>query len=304
MPFCISTQASISNSASAEFYKQLGAQRVVLARECTLEKIIDINNKADVEVETFVHGAMCVAISGRCFMSHYAFDKSANRGECIQPCRREYEIKDKDGESEFILGEDYVLSPKDLCTIEFIDQLIEAGIASFKIEGRKRSPEYNAKVVSSYRKAIDAYFEGKLDDELKKELMTELKKVYNRGFSTGFYFGQPDGGEYADIYGSKATTRKIYVGKVKNYFKKSNIAHVLVQAGDLKIGEKIYIIGDTTGVVEMEIPQMVKEEVEISKAGKGDDVTFKCGEVVRTNDQVFKIVEIDEFKKLTGRENN
>ena len=190
-PFCISTQGSVSNSVSASVYKKLGAIRIVLARECSLDEIKKIRANTDLEIEAFIHGAMCIAVSGRCFMSHHLFDKSANRGECIQPCRREYEVYDNATDKSFLVGEDYVLSPKDLCTIEFIDQLIEAGIDSFKIEGRKRAPEYVAKTVSIYRRAIDLYFEGKLTKEKKKEFLTELETVYNRGFSTGFYFGKP-----------------------------------------------------------------------------------------------------------------
>lgn len=304
IPFCISTQASIANSASAKMYKDLGAARVVLARECTLNQILEIKENIDLEIETFVHGAMCVAVSGRCFMSHYSFNKSANRGECIQSCRREYKIIDKDGEQEFEIGSDYVMSPKDLCTIEFIDTLIEAGIDSFKIEGRKRSSEYNAVVVSTYREAIDLYFEGKLTEEVKKEMMERLRSVYNRGFSTGFYFGMPDGGEFTDIYGSKATTRKVYIGKVKNYFKKSGVVHVLIQAESLEKGDKIYISGNTTGVIEMEIPEMIKEEEKITTGTKGDDVTFRCEEVVRVNDEVYKVMPTEEFKILKNRKAN
>lgn len=298
MPFCISTQASISNSQSAKFYKDLGAKRIVLARECTLEQIIEIRANVDIEIETFIHGAMCVAISGRCFMSHYAFNKSANRGECLQPCRREYKIYDTDGEQSVEIGNDYVLSPKDLCAIEFVDELIEAGIDSFKIEGRKRSPEYISNVVGTYRKAIDLYFENKLTAELKKEMYDGLKRVYNRGFSAGFYYGTPGATEYADIYGSKATTRKMYIGKVKNYFKKTNIVHVLVQSNEIEIGDKIYISGNNTGLIELTVGQMVKEEIEVSKGIKGDDVTFKCEEVVRVNDEVYKIITEEEFKKM------
>lgn len=157
-PFCISTQSSISNSLAADVYKRLGAVRIVLARECSLDEIKKIRSKTDLEIEAFIHGAMCIAVSGRCFMSHHLFGLSANRGECIQPCRREYEVYDKAAKKSMIIGEDYVLSPNDLCTIEFIDQLIEAGIDSFKIEGRKRAPEYVAKTVSVYRNAIDLYF--------------------------------------------------------------------------------------------------------------------------------------------------
>lgn len=292
MPFCISTQASISNSAAAKMYKNMGAKRIVLARECTLDKIKEIKENTQMEIETFVHGAMCVAVSGRCFMSHHLFNKSANTGECIQPCRREYEIYDPESDRSLLLGEDYVMSPKDLCTIEFIDLLIEAGIDSFKIEGRKRSPEYIEKVVSTYRKAIDLYFENKLTDEIKKEMFAELNKVYNRGFSSGFYFGEPSGDDYAIKYGSSATTKKMYIGKVVNYFKKTNIVHVKLEAGNLSVDEEVYIIGETTGVVENKIKNLVKEEKEISFGEKGDDITFECEEIVRKGDQVYKIVNV------------
>lgn len=293
MPFCISTQASISNSGAVEFYKSLGASRVVLARECTLDQIKEIMEKTDIEIETFVHGAMCVAVSGRCFMSHEVFNKSANRGECIQPCRREYEIRDKDDKHSFILGSDYVMSPKDMCAIDFIDTLIETGIASFKIEGRKRSPEYIAKVVSTYRNAIDEYFDGKLTDDRKKEMLEDLRTVYNRGFSDGFYLGEPEN-EFTEKYGSQATTRKIYVGKVLNYFKKARVAHVRMQAGSVQLGDKVYVIGETTGCVETSIATMIREEKTIEQAEKGEDFTFLCGETVRKNDQIYKIIPAEK----------
>lgn len=291
MPFCISTQASVSNSAAANFYKNLGAERVVLARECTLDMIKEIKKNASVEIETFIHGAMCIAVSGRCFMSHYAFGKSANRGECIQPCRREYEIIDKDADQSLIIGEDYVLSPKDLCTIEFIDKLIELEIESFKIEGRKRSPEYISKVVSVYRRAIDLYFENKLTDAIKKEMKKELASVYNRGFSNGFYFGRPGAEDYAEKYGSIAETKKNFAGKVINYFKKPSVAHILIQSGELKIGDSIYIIGEKTGVVETRIDKMLKDEKEVNAGKKGEEVTFVCSEDIRPRDKVYKIVK-------------
>lgn len=290
IPFCVSTQASISNSEAAKFYKNLGAKRIVLARECSLDKIIEIKNKVDIEIETFIHGAMCVAISGRCFMSHEVFNKSANRGECLQPCRREYEIVDKDEKYSLVIGDGFVLSPKDLCTVEFIDKLIEAKIDAFKIEGRKRSPEYIYKTVSVYRNAIDLYFEGKLNEDKKKLFAEELRKVYNRGFSSGFYFGVPGSESYANAYGSIATTRKIYVGKVLNYYKKKKIAYIKLEANNLNIGDSIYIIGNTTGVVELKIKEMMKDEKEIQSAEKGADITFPCNELVRENDKVYKII--------------
>ena len=290
--FCISTQGSISNSLSANFYKQIGAVRIVLARECSLEEIKKIREYTDLEIETFIHGAMCIAVSGRCFMSHHMFGKSANKGECIQPCRREFEITDTVTGKSMIIGEDYVLSAKDLCTIEFIDQLIEAGIDSFKIEGRKRSPEYVAKTVSVYRRAIDLYYQNKLTPEAKKEFLVELENVYNRGFSSGFYFGKPSSEDYSDIYGSKAKTRKVYIGKVVNYYKKSKIVQVLIESGEIKINDEILIIGSNSGVVNLKISNMLKDDAQTGIAQKGDMITFPCEEVVRVNDRVYIVNQV------------
>ncbi len=293
LPICISTQASVSNLNAAKFYQRLGVKRIVLAREVTLENIKKIKEGLDIEIEAFVHGAMCVAISGRCFMSHHAFGQSANTGECLQPCRREYEIYDKSGETSFLIGEDYVMSPKDLCTIDFIDELIEAKIDSFKIEGRKRSPEYIHTTVSTYKKAIDLYFEGKLDKETKQEMYKDLQRVYNRGFSSGFYFGTPSGDDFTERYGNQATTKKVYVGKVINYFKKSKIAHIKLEAGSLEINDSLYIIGNTTGLVETTLQAMVQDEKQINSAEKGDEITFYLNELVRPRDQVYKIVRAE-----------
>ncbi|MGE5350672.1 MAG: peptidase U32 family protein [Acidobacteriota bacterium] len=290
MPFCVSTQASISNSASANLFKSLGARRIVMARECSLDEIKKIRAKTDLEIEAFIHGAMCIAVSGRCFMSHHLFGKSANRGECIQPCRREYEVIDGQIDKSMVLGEDYVMSPKDLCSIEYIDMLIEAGIDSFKIEGRKRSPEYVARTVSVYRRAIDLYFEGNLTDEIKKDMLHDLEKVYNRGFSSGFYFDVPSSAEYANIYGSIATTKKEYIGKVINYYRKTGIAHIKLETGSISVGEELLVIGQTTGVVELKLPNMVNNEVNVTEAQKGDEVTFECAEIIRPKDMVYKVV--------------
>jgi putative protease len=291
-PFCISTQSSISNSLAADVYKRLGAVRIVLARECSLEEIKKIRAKTDLEIEAFVHGAMCIAVSGRCFMSHHLFGKSANRGECIQPCRREYEVHDNAIDKSLIIGEDYVLSPKDLCTIEFIDQLIEVGINSFKIEGRKRAPEYVAKAVSVYRQAIDLYFVNKLTKEKKKELLIELEKVYNRGFSSGFYFGIPSSEEYSGVEGSKATTRKVYVGKVLNYYKEIEVAHILLESSEIKIEDVMLIMGETTGVLEIKLEKMSVNDKDNSIAKRGDEITFKVPSLVRRNDKVYLIEQI------------
>ena len=292
MPFCISTQGSVSNSLAASVYKKLGAVRIVLARECSLEEIKKIRANTDLEIEAFIHGAMCIAVSGRCFMSHHLFGQSANRGECVQPCRREYEVYDTATEKSLLMGDDYVLSPKDLCTIEFIDQLIEAGIDSFKIEGRKRAPEYVAKTVSVYRKAIDLYYQKKLTKEKKKEFLKELETVYNRGFSSGFYFGKPSSEEYAGVDGSKATTRKVYVGKVLNYFKKPKVAQALIESGKIKVNDQLLITGETTGLIEMTLKEIFVDDKISKSVKKGDEVTFITPELVRRNDKVYLVEEV------------
>ncbi len=300
-PFCISTQGSVSNSLAASVYKKLGAVRIVLARECSLEEIIKIRLNTDLEIETFIHGAMCIAVSGRCFMSHHMFGQSANRGECVQPCRREFAVYDSASGKSLIIGEDYVMSPNDLCTIEFIDKLIEAGIDSFKIEGRKRSPEYVAKTVSVYRRAIDLYFsqrdefpQGKLTDDIKKEMLGELKQVYNRGFSSGFYFDMPSSEDYANIHGSKATKRKEYLGKVLNYFQKVKIAHVLIESGSVKENNELLIIGETTGVVQVKLKGIMRNDLLSDEAGRGDEITFVVNDLVRPRDKVYLVKEVLE----------
>ena len=300
-PFCISTQGSVSNSLAASVYKKLGAVRIVLARECSLEEIIKIRLNTDLEIETFIHGAMCIAVSGRCFMSHHMFGQSANRGECVQPCRREFAVYDSASGKSLIIGEDYVMSPNDLCTIEFIDKLIEAGIDSFKIEGRKRSPEYVAKTVSVYRRAIDLYFsqrdefpQGKLTDDIKKEMLGELKQVYNRGFSSGFYFDMPSSEDYANIHGSKATKRKEYLGKVLNYFQKVKIAHVLIESGSVKENNELLIIGETTGVVQVKLKGIMRNDLLSDEAGRGDEITFAVNDLVRPRDKVYLVKEVLE----------
>ncbi len=286
-PFCISTQGSVSNSLAASVYAKLGAVRIVLARECSLEEIKKIRASTNLEIEAFIHGAMCIAVSGRCFMSHHMFGQSANRGECAQSCRREYEIYDTASEKSLLIGEDYVMSPNDLCTIEFIDKLIEAGIESFKIEGRKRSPEYVSVTVAAYRKAIDAYYKNELTAEFKRELLTELKKVYNRGFSSGFYFDVPSSEEYSNASGSKATRRKEYIGKVLNYFQKVKVGHILIESGSLNKEDEVLIIGETTGVVNTKIQELRKDDSIVESAGKGEEVTFFVDELIRPRDKVY-----------------
>lgn len=289
IPICMSTQASISNSSAIEFYKQFGVKRVVLARECSLNQIKEIKKKTKIEIEVFIHGAMCISISGRCFLSHHAFGLSANRGECQQPCRSEYEIYDPDRKSRFLIGKDYVMSAKDLCSIEFIDKLIELGIDSFKIEGRKRSPEYVFKVVSVYRKAIDLYFQKKLTDRKKKEFLEELKKVYNRGFSTGFFFGKPSSEDYSSCYGSQATEHKEYIGKIINFYKNLSVAQIKLEAGSISVGDRIYIQGPDTGLIEHKIKEILVDKKKVLIASKGSEPTIKISKQVKKGDLVFVV---------------
>lgn len=285
--FCISTQASLSNSDALKFIKRIGAKRVVLARECSLKDIKKIRRKSNLELEAFIHGAICIAISGRCFLSHEMFGKSANRGECYQSCRREYEMKDTKLDQSIIVGSDYILSSKDLCTIEFIDQLIDAGIDAFKIEGRKRSPDYVATVTAVYRKAIDLHFGKKLTGEIKRQLFEELKTVYNKGFTDGFYFQKPDQESIANKENSEATEKKEYIGKVINYYKKNHVVHARIESGRLQVKDKILLIGPTTGVVGITVEQILLNNQPVSRAAKGTDITFSCESRVRMNDKIY-----------------
>jgi putative protease len=220
------------------------------------------------------------------------FGQSANRGECVQTCRREFEVYDSASDKSLIMGEDYVMSPNDLCTIEFIDKLIEVGIDSFKIEGRKRSPEYVAKTVSVYRRAIDLYFEGKLTDDIKKEMLEELKQVYNRGFSSGFYFDMPSSEDYANIHGSKAAKKKEYLGKILNYFQKAKVAHILIESGSLNQNDDLLIIGETTGVVEIKVSSFLRNDELATSAEKGHEITFVVDDLVRPRDKVYLFKDV------------
>lgn len=286
MPVHLSTQASASNSRAVKAYKRLGAERVVLARECTLEQIRQIKKESGVEIEVFIHGAMCVSVSGRCFMSEELYGKSANRGECIQPCRRSYIIKDPETGKELELDNHHVMSPKDLCTMPIIDRLIDAKIDCFKIEGRNRSPEYVKTAVSAYREAIDLHNKKRLDGRKKKELQERLRSVYNRDFSTGFYMGVPID-EWCDTYGSKSTMVKEHIGKVVNYYPKAEVAEVKIETGSLQIGQEILIIGNSTGVHKEKISSMQIEGKDVKNVFKGTHVGIKVSGIVRKNDKVY-----------------
>ncbi len=297
LPFHISTQASVSNYNAVKFYASLGATMVVLARELTLEQVRHItgkikSDKLDVRIECFVHGAMCVAVSGRCFMSQEVFGRSANRGQCVQPCRRQYIITDPEEHEELELGTDYVMSPKDLCAVEFLDVLIDAGISGFKIEGRSRSPEYVQATTSAYRRALDLCTRHRSDADFRSRysnlaiaLKEELAQVYNRGFSTGFYFGKPLDA-WTREYGSLAQEKKTYIGDIIKYYPKAGVAELHIRARGLKRGNKLSILGPKTGVLTVMADTFFTNDLPDMDAVKGDNVTIKCA-TVRKNDKVY-----------------
>ena len=283
IPFHISTQASVSNRESLKFYKRLGAERVVLARELDLKQIKALSKY--IEIEAFVHGAMCVAVSGRCFMSQHLFGRSANRGECTQVCRRAYTITDSEGR-QLRLGPHTVMSAKDLCALPYIDKLKKAGIKSFKIEGRNRDPRYVDTVVRVYRKALD--LKRPLSERDIEESLKELEKVYNRGFSSGFYFGTPTSDDFAKAEHSAATERKHFVGKILHYYPKIGVGTIKL-VSSVKLGDKINIMGNTTGIRKFVVESMEINGKKVGDAKKGEEVAIKFNERVRKNDEVYVI---------------
>ena len=298
--FHVSTQMSTSNSAAANFLASQGASRVVLARECTLAEVAEIVRKIPIEVECFVHGAQCVAESGRCFMSHDAFGKSACRGECNQPCRRRYLVKavdffsDDEGnpihesDTAFWVEPHTVMSAKDLCSLGFIDKLVAAGISSFKIEGRARNAEYVKTVVAAYRRAVDAVMSGGYTPALVAELTEEVKKVFHREFANGLYFGRPGAGQFTDSENSLSSTVKRHIGIVIDYFIKAGIAQVKVQDHELRQGDTIQIHGSTTGVVELVAGELRRDDEVLECAERGTWATLKTPRC-RVGDKVFYI---------------
>jgi len=281
IPFFISTQASVANTMAAEYYKELGAQRVVLARELNLEQIQKISKVID--VECFIHGAMCVAISGRCFMSQFSFDRSANRGECNQNCRRSYTVTNDAG-NELKVENSRIMSAKDLCTLPFIEKMKEAGVISLKIEGRGRDSRYVDVVTTIYRKALD----GALSTDEIQNGIKELEKVFHRQFSSGFYLGQPSIHDFSTTENSAATEVKVGLGKIINYYSKNQVASIKLTA-DLAIGDKIAVIGHKTGIVTTIVSSMEIENNAIEQAQKGIEVGVMIPGV-RKNDDVYKIV--------------
>lgn len=296
--FHVSTQMSTSNSEAVKFLSGQGAERVVLARECTLDEVREIIGKTGIEIECFVHGAQCVAVSGRCFMSHDVFGKSACRGECNQPCRRRFMVKavdlyeDENGkpvhesDTAFIVEPHTVLSARDLCSLGFVDRLMSAGIASFKIEGRARNANYVKTVVSAYRRAVDAVADGTFTEGLVKELTGEVKKVFHREFSQGMYFGRPGVNQFADSEDSLSSTVKRHVGIVLDYFLKAGIAQVKIQDHPIRQGDEIQIHGPTTGVLELPVGEMRRDEETVEVAEKGTWVTIPTPRC-RVGDKVF-----------------
>ena len=274
----ISTQLSISNAESLRFYAQF-ADVIVLARELTLSQVKEIKGIIDsenicgpsgkrVQIEMFAHGALCMAISGKCYLSLHEYGASANRGSCYQICRRAYEVRDVETGNELVVDNKYIMSPKDLCTIEFMDKIIDAGVTVFKIEGRARSAEYVKKVASCYRRAADAVCQGTYTPELAAELKEGLSEVFNRGFWDGYYQGARLG-QWSEVYGSKATKRKVYCGKVTNWFGRLGVAEVLVESASMKVGDKILIIGPTSGVIEYTVPEIRVDLKPVAEAAKG-----------------------------------
>ena len=274
----ISTQLSISNAEALRFYAQF-ADVIVLARELNLTQVKEIKSIIDrdnicgpsgrlVEIEMFAHGALCMAISGKCYLSLHEYGASANRGACYQICRRAYDVRDRETGAELTVDNKYIMSPKDLCTIEFMDKIIDAGVTVFKIEGRARSAEYVKRVASCYRRAADAVCDGTYTAELGTMMKKELEEVFNRGFWDGYYQGARLG-EWSEIYGSKAARKKAYCGKITNWFGKLGVAEILVESYSLKVGDKILIIGPTSGCVEYTVPEIRVDLKPVPEASKG-----------------------------------
>jgi putative protease len=301
----LSTQLNITNIESLRFYAKW-ADVAVLARELNLDQVRHIYNcireqnirgpKGDlIKIEMFVHGALCMAVSGKCYLSLHENNKSANRGECYQTCRKSYIATDKESGYELEIDNEYIMSPKDLCTIAFLDKLIDAGVRVLKIEGRARSSEYVKEVTMCYDEAARAIADETFNKE-KTDLWRErLSSVFNRGFWDGYYLGQKMG-EWNTNYGSSATKRKLYLGKVTNYFRKLNVSEIKLENGDLEKGDTILITGPTTGVVEYIVDE-IRVDLKVSeKALKGELCSIKTPDFLRRSDKVYKWVDANKIK--------
>lgn len=302
----ISTQLNVSNVEALRFYSQF-ADVIVLARELNLHQVKEIHEAIVnegikgpsgnlVRIEMFAHGALCMAVSGKCYLSLQTYGASANRGACYQLCRRGYEVTDLETGTKLNIDNKYIMSPKDLCTIEFMDKIIDAGVKVFKIEGRARSAEYVKKTAKCYRRAADAVCEGRYTPELAASLKEELSEVFNRGFWDGYYQGAKLG-EWSDVYGSHATRKKFYCGKITNWFDRISVAEVLVESETLRKDDDILIIGETTGVIEEKVSEIRVDLKPAEEAGKGtlcsipvifpDDIRTPCGKKIRRGDKVY-----------------
>ncbi len=301
----ISTQLNVSNTEALRFWSRW-ADVVVLARELTLGQVQQIHQDIEngnicgpsgtlVRIEMFAHGALCMAVSGKCYLSLHAYGASANRGACMQLCRRGYTVRDRETGYELDIDNQYIMSPKDLCTIEFMPLMVNAGVRVFKIEGRARSAEYVKRCASCYRRAADAVTDGTFTPELAAELKASLAEVFNRGFWDGYYQGAPLG-EWSNVYGSQATRRKVYCGKVSNWFDRIGVAEITVEATDLHLGDEIMVIGATSGVTQLTVEDMRLDMSPCELAPKGSRCSVRIpagpgGEHVRRGDKVFLWVE-------------
>lgn len=295
----LSTQLNISNIESLKFYAPF-ADVAVLSRELKLEQVKEMSEAIELEdirgisgealrIEMFVHGALCMAVSGKCYLSLHEHNHSANRGDCFQVCRRGYNVRDKESDTELDIDNEYIMSPKDLKTIHFLNKILDAGVSVLKIEGRARSAEYVKTVVSCYDEALNAYVAGSFTEDKIKDWDDRLAAVFNRGFWDGYYLGQRLG-EWSEKYGSKATHKKVYVGKGSNYFDRIGVAEIAVENGTLEKGDSIVIIGPTTGVIETTVKELRVDEKETVSAKKGERCSLPVDEIVRRSDKVYKLV--------------
>ena len=303
----LSTQLNISNVEALKFYA-LFADVVVLARELNLEQVSEIfrliqeqqikgPNGQLIRIEMFAHGALCMAVSGKCYLSLHEMNASANRGACMQICRRGYTVKDKESNIELDIDNQYIMSPKDLKTIHFMNKMMDAGVRVFKIEGRARGPEYVRTVTSCYKEAVVAYCNGTYTDEKIEAWDERLRSVFNRGFWDGYYLGQRLG-EWSSKYGSGSTKRKVYVAKGIKYFSSLGVAEFEMESGSLKVGDEILITGPTTGAVMQTIDEIRVELNPVQETVKGERFSFKVGEKVRPSDRLYKMVPVEQKKEL------
>ncbi|MBQ3555695.1 MAG: U32 family peptidase [Bacteroidales bacterium] len=299
----LSTQLNISNAEALKFYAQF-ADVVVLARELNLDQVSGIYRRIQdenivgpkgeqVRIEMFAHGALCMAVSGKCYLSLHEMNHSANRGSCLQICRRGYTVKDKETNIELDIENQYIMSPKDLKTIHFMNKMIDSGVRVFKIEGRARSAEYVRTVVECYREAVESYIDGTFSEEKIAGWDTRLATVFNRGFWNGYYLGQRLG-EWSSSYGSEATERKEYIGKGTKYFSNIGVAEFLMESGEINEGDKLLITGPTTGAITIEAKDMRVNFKPATKIVKGDLFSIAVGTKIRPSDKLFKIVQVDK----------